>query len=39
MILQRKKGSLELKWRKMRAVRIDSNAPFDMLFKHKLDVS
>ena len=36
--MTKKKGSPQVKWTNMRAVRIYSNVPFDMLFKYELDV-
>ena len=36
--MTKKKGRLQVKWAKMQAVRTDSNAPFDILFKYDLDV-
>ena len=36
--MTKKKGSLQVKWAKMRAVTINSNTPFDMLFKYELNV-
>ena len=36
--MAKKKGSPQVKWTNMGAVRIYSNVPFDMLFKYELDV-
>ena len=35
--MTKKKGNLQVKWAKMRAVRTDSNIPFDRLFKYELN--
>ena len=34
---KKKEELLQVKWEKMQVVRIDSNAPFNMLFKHELN--